>query len=172
MNELRSAVLADATVIARLVNKAYRPQGTATGWTHESALVSGDRITAKQVVELLTKPYSSILVSLENGEIIACVHIEKHSHISHIGMLAVYPALQATGVGKQMLMNAEQFAKAEYSAKQFVMQVMSPRLELIDFYIRRGYHKTGTLLDYPISAGVGIPITQGLTLERLEKPAI
>jgi ribosomal protein S18 acetylase RimI-like enzyme len=171
MNELRSAVSADATVIAQLVNKAYRPQGTATGWTHESALVSGDRTTAEQVVELLAKPYSIILVGLENGEIIACIHIEKHGHSSHIGMLAVCPSLQATGVGKQILVFAEQFAKSNFTAEKFVMQVMSSRIELIDFYLRRGYHKTGVLLDYPIAAGVGVPIYPGLTLERLEKPA-
>jgi len=128
-------------------------------------------MTAEQVAELLVRPDSMILVSLEQDEIIACAHIEKHGHSCHIGMLAVQPTLQATGVGKQMLVFAEQFAKSHFSAEKFVMQVMSSRIELIDFYLRRGYHKTGVLLDYPIAAGVGVPIYPGLTLERLEKPA-
>ncbi|MDP2153582.1 MAG: hypothetical protein Q8J66_07990 [Methylotenera sp.] len=49
----RKATHTDAEKIATLVNKAYRPDSNERGWTHEAELVSGARINAKQVAELI-----------------------------------------------------------------------------------------------------------------------
>jgi hypothetical protein len=49
------------------------------------------------------------------------------------------------------------------------MAVVSSRSELIAFYLRRGYQKTGVVQDYPLSAGVGTPKFSGLKIEVLEK---
>lgn len=38
------------------------------------------------------------------------------------------------------------------------MVVVSSRSELISFYQRRGYQKTGSIMDYPLSAGAGIEV--------------
>lgn len=170
-DEIRAAEVADAEAIAQLVNQAYRPDTGAVGWTHEAHWVSGCRISVDQVMDLLLKPDSTILLKIVNSAIIACVHIEKHGGISDIGMLAVNPALQATGIGKQMLAYAEHYARTEYGAEKFAMLVVSSRIELIAFYQRRGYQKTGVLMDYPMTAGVGIPKYSGMTIEMLEKPA-
>lgn len=102
----------------------------------------------------------------------ACVHVEKDGSDGHIGMLAVSPILQGVGAGKLMLAHAERYASANFSSEKFIMVVVSSRSELISFYLRRGYQKTDTVMDYPLSAGVGIPKHAGLKIEVLEKRSL
>ncbi len=165
----RAAKKLDAEVIANLVNMAYRPESGAYGWTHESDLVSGSRTNIDQVVDIISKPDSVILLGIKGSEIVACIHIEKDGSNSCIGMFAVNPALQGAGVGKQMLAYAEWYASEYFSSDKFIMVVISSRSELISFYQRRGYQKTGSIMDYPLSAGAGVPKQTGLKIEILEK---
>ena len=169
IDTFRTAIKSDAETIAQLVNKAYRPETGLAGWTHESDWVSGNRASVDQVEEVMSKPDSVILVSLKNSEVVACVHVEKDGSNSHIGMLAVHPKLQGAGAGKQMLAHAEKYANENFSSEKFIMTVVSSRGELIAFYLRRGYQKTGVLQDYPLSAGVGTPKFSDLKTETLEK---
>ncbi|NCP38721.1 MAG: GNAT family N-acetyltransferase [Shewanella vesiculosa] len=169
MDTFRTANKSDAEAIAQLVNKAYRPETGMAGWTHESNLVSGNRTSVVQVAEILSKPDSVILVGLKSSEIVACVHVEKDGSYSHIGMLAVNPKLQGAGAGKQILAHAERYANENFGSEKFIMTVVSLRSELIAFYLRRGYQKTGAVQDYPLSAGVGTPKFSDLKTETLEK---
>ena len=84
-------------------------------------------------------------------------------------MLAVNPILQGAGAGKLMLAEAEKYASTVFGSEKFIMVVVSERTELVSFYLRRGYQKTGLVLDYPISAGVGIPKNPEMKVEMLEK---
>lgn len=169
IDTFRAANESDAEAIAELVNRAYRPGSGATGWTHESELVSGNRTSAIQVVETITRPNSVILVGLKKLEIVACVHVEKEGGNCHIGMLAVNPTLQGAGAGKQILAHAERYATEVFGSEKFIMIVVSSRSELISFYLRRGYQRTGAVMDYPLSAGAGIPKDPALKIEVLEK---
>ena len=169
MDTFRTANKSDAEAIAQLVNKAYRPETGAVGWTHESDLVSGNRTSVVQVAEVLSKPDSVILVGLKGSEIVACVHVEKDGSYCHIGMLAVNPKLQGAGAGKQMLAHAERYANENFGSEKFIMVVVSSRSELIAFYLRRGYRRTGTVQGYPLSAGVGTPKLSNLKTEVFEK---
>ncbi|MEQ1742629.1 MAG: GNAT family N-acetyltransferase [Candidatus Nitrotoga sp.] len=165
----RTASKLDAAVIANLVNMAYRPESGASGWTHESDLVSGSRTNVDQIVDIISKPDSVILLGIKGSEIVACIHIEKDDSSGYIGMFAVNPTLQGAGVGKQMLAYAEWYASENFSSDKFIMVVVSSRSELISFYQRRGYQKTGSIMDYPLSAGAGIPKHPDLKIEILEK---
>lgn len=165
----RAANHAEAEQLASLVNQAYRPESKVSGWTHESLLVGGKRISAAQILETLSRHQSVILVAINNQAIVACAHVEKVVNTSHIGMLAVNPILQRTGLGKKMLTEAEKFACSVFGTDKFFLDVVAQRTELISYYLRRGYQKTGLLTDYPISAGVGVPKQSGLKIERLEK---
>lgn len=165
----RAANKPDAEAIANLVNKAYRPEPGASGWTHESDLVSGNRININQVAEIMSKPDSIILVGLKNSEIAACVHIEKAASNSYIGLFAVDPILQEMGIGKQLLTHAEWYASENFGAEKFILVVVSSRSELISFYLRRGYQRTGSVMDYSLLAGAGTPKHDDLKIEVLEK---
>ncbi len=168
----RTASRSEAEEIAQLVNRAYRPEpgALAFGWTHEADLVSGSRTSASQVEDLISEPDSIVLVGLKHSEIVACVHVKKDGSNSRIGMLAVNPVLQGAGAGKQMLAYAENYAATVWGSEKFVMVVVSERTELVSFYLRHGYQKTGVVMDYPQSLGAGTPKRADLKIEVLEKP--
>jgi ribosomal protein S18 acetylase RimI-like enzyme len=169
MDSMRVAAPPDVPLLTQLVNAAYRPDCGTAGWTHESGLVAGERVHAHQVTALISKADSVVLLGLRGPEVVACVHVEKDGHRAHIGMLAVKPELQRAGFGKQMLAGAEDHARKVWGSEKFSMTVLSSRPELFSFYLRRGYRKTGTILDYPLGAGTGAPKNAGLTMEVLEK---
>ncbi len=163
----KPAVLADAAEIARLVNSAYRPASGEGGWTHESNLLSGPRTSPRQVHELICT--STVIVGVIGCSIVACAHISVSNFEARIGMLAVAPSLQASGVGKKLLAFAEKHASVQLDAAEFVLVVGSARSELIEFYRRRGYERTGIQLEYPEGSGVGTPISGALSLAVLRK---
>ncbi|MET1077596.1 MAG: GNAT family N-acetyltransferase [Pseudomonas sp.] len=167
----RTATLADVDAIVQLVNHAYRPAPGAAGWTHESELVSGDRIDQQAVRDAISKEGSIILLGIQELRIEACIQIEKTADASYIGMLAVNPRLQGINLGKRMLAQAEALAQTRFGSQKFILVVVSARSELIAFYLRRGYQRTGVLMEYPLSAAVGTPKFADLKIERLEKYA-
>jgi GNAT superfamily N-acetyltransferase len=59
-------------------------------------------------------------------------------------MFAVYPALQGSGLGKQIIAEAEHIARIEWAVREMHMTVISVREELIAFYERRGYRRPGS----------------------------
>lgn len=163
----RSATIDEAERIARLVNAAYRPAPGEGGWTHESGLVHGSRISPRQVEALIIT--SRVIVGLADGTIVACVHVASDGNEAHIGMLAVEPSLQAGGIGKALLRHAEEYASTLLGAEYLVLVVVGARRELMAFYLRRGYERTGNVLEYPVEAGVGTPLSGTLELEVLRK---
>ena len=165
---LRNATELDAGKIATLVNRAYRPQADERGWTHEAELVSGPRTTEEQILALFGS-CSSILILCQDAGIVACVHVTCHERCANIGMLATDPCYQTQGMGKQILDYAERYATVHFGATSFRMSVLSSRPELIAFYERRDYTRTGQTMSYPVSAGTGEPIVDGLQLEILIK---
>ncbi|KJV34422.1 hypothetical protein VI06_00980 [Aquitalea magnusonii] len=166
--ELRIGGEADAQEIATLVNRAYRPSPQEGGWTHEANLIAGERINLSQVLSLFHEQ-STVLLLCHGVEIVACVHVQGGQSGAYIGMLATNPGMQAQGLGKQMLLHAEAYATEHLKASVFRMSVLSSRPELLAFYQRRGYVLTGEVAEYPLSAGVGLPIVEGIHLLSLEK---
>lgn len=166
---LKEATHSDAEQIARLVNKAYRPDSGERGWTHESELVSGQRINTEQVTSLMSE-HGSVLVAHEEGNLLGCVHVEQATPYCYIGMLATMPSQQNKGLGKKLLAAAEDLAIARYGAQGFKMSVLSSRPELLAYYERRGYRLTGSTHPYPAEAGVGQPLDANLLVLELIKP--
>jgi ribosomal protein S18 acetylase RimI-like enzyme len=174
----RLATPDDASEIAALVNRAYRPAAHERGWTHEADLVAGAR-TSPQQVRALFGPQSCVLLLCQARElewqaaaqILACVHLDIDGSTAHIGMLATRPDAQAQGLGKQMLAHAEQHAMEHFGVSEFEISVLSARNELLSFYARRGYLRTGVRTPYPLDSGVGQPLLAAITLETLRKTA-
>jgi ribosomal protein S18 acetylase RimI-like enzyme len=169
INNIREARGSDCEEIAQLVNSAYRPVfSLAAGWTHELDFVSGNRTSPTQISKLLLDINSVILLGLVQKKIVACVHIHSVKDSSHIGMLAVNPTLQGKGIGKQILTIAEYYSAENYGTTRCILEVISQRVELIEFYRRRGYKKSGLVKEYPLFAEVGIP-KRNLNIDVLEK---
>jgi GNAT superfamily N-acetyltransferase len=152
--------------ICKLVNIAYRGE---QGWTKETDLVEGERANETEILEYITDPNAHLLIAVENEELVSCICIEKKDIGAYIGLFAVHPKLQGTGLGKIILSQAENYASTELKVKKYVMVVLSQRKELIEFYERRGYVRTGDKQEYPVHLNVGIPLKNDLTIEYLEK---
>ncbi len=138
------------------------------GWTHEAELVAGKRTSASQITDLF-RLGPSVLLLLIDDKTVATVHVEQFDDGCYIGMLATEPGQQNLGLGKLMLEHAERFAVEQCSARRLKMFVLSSRPELLAFYERRGYARTGEQEAYPVEAGVGTPKSGDLHVLSLEK---
>ena len=89
----------------------------------------------------------------------------------YFGMFSVVPTRQGGGVGKQVLAEAERIARDEWGCAAMRMTVIDVRDELIAFYERRGYRRTGIRKPFPYGdARFGLPKRDDLRFEVLEKP--
>jgi len=168
----RPALPTDAERIAVLVNSAYRGEHSKRGWTTEAELLDGRRTDAEEVRQLIAKPGSIILLCLDGPEMVGSVHIEQAGDHAALGMFVVEPGLQRQGVGKRLLALAERTAQQAWGSRKMVMYVITLRLELIDFYQRRGYRRTGDVRPFPVNPAAWTPKVSGLQLEVLEKDLI
>ena len=84
-------------------------------------------------------------------------------------MFVVRPDLQGGGIGKHFIQAAEDIVQQEWGSTKMTMTVITLRLELIAFYERRGYRRTGELLPFPDDPDKGIQLVQNLQFEMLEK---
>jgi ribosomal protein S18 acetylase RimI-like enzyme len=131
-----------------LVNSAYRGESSRRGWTTEADLLGGIRTKESQLLELIQNPLSTILKYEQDGELIGCVNLERKADALYLGMLTVSPDAQANGIGKQLMQAAEDFARAHQLPK-ITMTVLPMRHELVAYYERRGYRKTGKTYPFP-----------------------
>ena len=80
------------------------------------------------------------------------------------------PHLQGSGIGKRVLTEAERLVRDEWRLHSMRMTVIDVREELIAFYERRGYRRTGVLKPFPYGdVRFGIPKRDDLRFEVLEK---
>jgi N-acetylglutamate synthase-like GNAT family acetyltransferase len=168
---IRRALPAEAEAIAVLVNSAYRGDSSRAGWTTEADLLGGQRTDAEEISHLIAKEGSVILLCLRDREVIGSVHLERvGAETASMGMLVIRPGMQGQGLGRSFIDEAERFTLVELGASQIQMQVISLRLELIAYYERRGYRRTGETRPFPVSdPKSGLPKVDGLVFDILEK---
>ena len=132
--------------LVKLLNSAYRGEESKQGWTTEADMVAGDlRTDEDNMNELMQLPGATFLkYTNEKNEIEGCVFLHKRHGNLYLGMLSVSPALQTKGIGKQIMAAAELYAKDQGCPAVF-MRVISIRHELIAWYERQGYFKTGEI---------------------------
>lgn len=165
----RAALADDAAAIARLVNSAYRGDSSRQGWTTEADLLEGDRINADQVRELILADDSVILLCLQNEQLSGCVHLQKTESAAYLGMFVVKPDQQGSGIGKQFMQAAETLAQQSWQVQTIWMTVITLRHELIAYYERRGYTRTGQFKPFPSEISKEVMLVPDLHFEVLEK---
>ncbi|MEU9148350.1 GNAT family N-acetyltransferase [Streptomyces sp. NPDC048349] len=166
----RSAVEADVTGLVALVESAYRGDASRGGWTTEADFLDGQRTDADGVRQIIQAPDSTLLVVERAGAIVACCQLEHRGDHVYFGMFAVRPGLQGAGLGKEILAEAERRARDTWGAKEMRMTVVNVREELIAYYERRGYRRTGELSPFPYGdERFGVPLRDDLAFELLVK---
>jgi GNAT superfamily N-acetyltransferase len=166
----RDATAADVPEIVALVESAYRGESSRTGWTTEADLLEGQRTDPDGVREVIESPGSRMLLAEQDATLIACCQLERRGGAGYFGMFAVRPGRQGGGLGKLVLAEAERLAREEWGASRMEMTVISVREDLIAYYERRGYRRTGELTPFPYGdERFGLPQRDDLAFERLLK---
>ena len=166
----RAATAADIDPIVALVESAYRGDISRQGWTTEADFLGGRRTGADDVVACLERERSRIVLAERDGQLLACAHVAEEDGAGYFGMFSVKPDLQGGGIGKHVLAECERIARDEWRLPAMRMTVIDIRDELIAFYERRGYRRTGITKPFPYGdARFGLPTRDDLRFEILEK---
>ncbi|MFD8378659.1 GNAT family N-acetyltransferase [Streptomyces sp. NPDC059679] len=167
----RAATAADVPELVALIESAYRGDSSKAGWTTEADILGGRRTDPEGVAAVVTGENGRMLVVERGGEMVACCQLEHRGDHAYFGMFAVRPALQGAGLGKVIIAEAERWVRAEWGAREMRMTVISAREDLIAWYERRGYARTGEMTPFPYGdERFGIPRRADLEFELLVKP--
>ena len=167
----RAATGTDIPALVSLVTSAYRGDASKQGWTTEADMLDGQRIDADVLRRDIARTRSRIVIAERDGLLLACAHVAEEDGAGYFGMFSVRPDLQGGGVGKALLGEAERVAREEWGLSAMRMTVIDIRDELIAFYERRGYARTGIKKPFPYGDDrYGIPKRDDLRFEVLEKP--
>jgi ribosomal protein S18 acetylase RimI-like enzyme len=138
-------------------------------------MLDGQRVDLAGVGEIVSKRGSRVLLAESAGDdaakgLLACCHLERKGDACHFGMFSVKPTQQGGGIGKLMMSAAERIAREDWNCARMEMTVISIRDELIAWYERRGYRRTGRFRPFPYGdERYGIPKRDDLRFELLEK---
>jgi ribosomal protein S18 acetylase RimI-like enzyme len=117
----------------------------------------------------MTEKDSAILLCQQTDQIVGCVHLQKRATAGYLGMFVVAPTLQGSGIGKQFMAAAEGYAQQQWGVSRMTMSVITLRDELIAYYERRGYRRTGEFAPFPTDLLDTTPLVDNLQFETLEK---
>lgn len=166
--QFRFGAPADALAVVALVESAYRGDVSRAGWTTEADLLHGQRTDAAMVLEHLSEPGRHLLLAHDGGGLVACCELTEprvgqpaadgehgctpasaSAGAAYLGMFAVRPTLQGGGIGRAVLAEAARIARDEWGAQALELSTLHLRAELIAWYERRGFQRTGELRAFP-----------------------
>lgn len=171
---VRNATAADIPALHALIESAYRGDSAKQGWTHEADLLGGQRTDREALADIIADPKQALLLNQQDGAVIGCVLVKDLGmqdgvRTAYLGMLTVRPDLQAAGLGRALLTAAEAHARG-FGAEIMEMTVIKSRTELIGWYERRGYARTGREEPFPLDdPRFGSPKTRDLVFEVMGK---
>ncbi|MER6127715.1 GNAT family N-acetyltransferase [Streptomyces sp. NPDC001795] len=169
----RDATDGDVDALVALIESAYRGDSSRVGWTTEADILEGQRTDPEGVLAVIKSPDSRLLTVERDGVVIACCQLEHRGDHAYFGMFAVSPDLQGAGLGKTVIAEAERTARATWGVSEMHMTVISVRDDLIAWYERRGYRRTGRMTPFPYGdERFGIPQREDLQFELLVKPLV
>lgn len=165
MQAIQQATLADVPALNNLINSAYRGESSKRGWTTEAHLLDGIRCDEAMLSSLLQQPGTMFLKYADNNQLLGCVRLDKQESRLYLGMLAVSPELQGGGIGKKLLKASEQEALRQ-QCNAVHMTVISVRPELVAWYERHGYVRTGEIIPFTAEVSISKEPLEMLVLEK------
>jgi len=167
---LEAASIDDLRALHALIESAYRGDTARAGWSHEADLLGGQRTDLVALEAMLDDPLQHVLVLRDDELLRACVVLtDKGDGLAYLGMLTVDPERQTSGIGRMILAAAEDHAAA-LGAARVEMTVIAQRDELIEWYERRGYVRTGDRRPFPAhDPRFGFPKRDDLVFLVLQK---
>jgi N-acetylglutamate synthase-like GNAT family acetyltransferase len=129
---IRHATQDDVAVLTEMINEAFEV---------ERFFLGGDRISPEEVWRRLER---GTFLLLEQDRIpLGCVYAELREDSGFIGLLAVTPERQKSGLSRVLMDAAEEYFRAN-QCTQAELRVVNLRGELPPYYRHLGYEETGT----------------------------
>jgi ribosomal protein S18 acetylase RimI-like enzyme len=129
---IRPATSTDIPPLVEMVNAAFSIE----------TFLEGTRTDAERLTSTLEKG-EILLAEDDQGHIMGSVYIEIRGKRGYMGMLAVAPAHQGSGLARRLLTAAEDFFRHK-GCEVIDISVLSLRPELIPIYKRFGFAACGT----------------------------
>jgi GNAT superfamily N-acetyltransferase len=124
----------DVPRIVALLNAAF---------AMERAFIDRDRTSAAEIAQYLEMGTFFVVDAGDGGALASCMYLEQRGDRLYVGMLAVNPAHQGRGLGRQMMAAAESHA-ASLGCRAIDIRIVDRRTELPPFYCSLGFVDNGT----------------------------
>ncbi|KAK4236573.1 acyl-CoA N-acyltransferase [Achaetomium macrosporum] len=171
----RVATPADTALLHTLVQSAFRGDESRLGWTTEANLLAGDRISPAGLLAKITHPEGAVLLASTSTTITStacCEVVRRTAETAYFGMFAVSPRRQGGGIGKAVLAYAEEYCRRVLGVERMELSVIWSRGELIAWYMRRGYRRTGEEVPFPhgeLARAGGVALKEDLHMVIMAK---
>ena len=129
---MRHATQDDVAVLTEMINEAFQV---------ERFFLGGDRINPEEVWRRLER--GTFLLLEQDAEPVGCVYAELRGVSGFIGLLAVTPERQKSGLSRVLMDAAEAYFSAKHCT-QAELRVVNLRAELPPYYRHLGYEEVGT----------------------------
>ena len=108
----------------------------------ERDFIDKDRTSAPEIERYMTTG-TFFVVDGDARRLAACIYLEQRGDRLYLGMLAVDPSRQGTGLGRRMMTAAETRAAA-LACRAIDIRIVDRRTELPPFYKALGFVDNGT----------------------------
>lgn len=129
---IRTATAEDIPAVVDLINRAFAV---------EKFFKSGERTDIAQVTEMIQS--GDFLLLTSRDKLVACEYVRVTEDRCYVGTLAVESSLQKSGIGRRMMREAEEYARA-HGCEILDIRIVSVRPELAEIYSKLGFVPTGT----------------------------
>jgi GNAT superfamily N-acetyltransferase len=171
--QFRIAIAEDAGQLQQLVQSAFRTEDSRPDWTGNVELASSFRVDLEEVKSKIANPDIVTLMALDKNNdnaLMATIEVSKRgADCGRLSMIAVDDRYQRGGVGRQVLSYAEDYCRRTWGAKMFSLNALSTRPALIEWYIRRGYRRTGETSPFPRERFRELALPDDMCFIELEK---
>jgi len=132
MVSIRTADTDDIPALVRLISAAFAV---------EQFVFEGNRVNAQETQSFMAT--GRFLIAEDASGFAGCIYLEIRKDRGYLGLLAVDPPRQGTGLGRKLVVAAEDYFRAA-GCCAIDLRVISQRKPLPPFYRRLGYAETGT----------------------------
>ncbi|KAH7304082.1 acyl-CoA N-acyltransferase [Stachybotrys elegans] len=166
----RLATQEDADSIQQHIQAAFRAEDPRPNWVGSAELAAKFRMDVEPVLRCISASDSNILMAIDHaGTLVGTVMMSKRApNSARLAMLAVDQRHSRAGIGRRLLQHAEQHCQNTWDVTRIELDVLSDRPELLEWYLRRGFTKTGAVVPFPehLKEGLELPNLGCIELEK------
>ncbi|KAF5001185.1 hypothetical protein FGRMN_1209 [Fusarium graminum] len=148
----RVATTDDALRIQDIIHAAFRFTDASIEWIGSPELAVTFDLPINIIMDRIIGQDNVFLVASDtpDGPIIGCVNVfKKTPSFGRLALLAVDPTLQRSGLGRKLVAYGEEYLTREFGVRKIGLNALWTRKQLIQWYEKQGYVKTGEVTKMP-----------------------